>query len=107
MQVQDLESYGKVGGFLIIVFSSVSAFVWKSRQQGEKINDLEAAVFPDDPAKKLLSLGWHDRIQADCERQRAKDMEILAGHIVEKISKELGPIKEDLSVLKALRGGGK
>jgi len=95
MEAGEAASYGKLGVLVFTAFSAVSAFVWKAHRHGEKIEDLERAVFPDEPGRKLLTLDWHDRIQAECERQRAKDMEILSAHIVEQLRDKLDEIKNE------------
>lgn len=54
-------------------------------QYEKDIAELKEVVFPKEPSMRLLTLSWHDRIQADCERQRTKDLQILGNGIKEEI----------------------
>jgi len=112
MNIENLKDYGALGGMVIVVISSVSSFFWRNKRYGEEIRGhdtairkLNGAMFPSKPELRPLTLGWHDRIQEDCEKQRTKDMEILAGHIVGSITKELEPIREQLARLNERTGG--
>jgi hypothetical protein len=96
MEVGEAENYGKLGALVFTAFSAVSAFVWKAHRHGEQIKDLENAVFPSDPGRKPITLEWHDRIQAECERQRARDMEIMAAHIVAQLRDKLDELKDEV-----------
>ena len=98
MNAGEVESYGKLGAFAFAVVSTISAFAWKTRRQGEQIQKLESVVFPppDRPRQNLLTVEWHDRIQAECELRRAKDMEILSAHIVAQLRDKLDELKDEV-----------